>query len=239
MNVAISTLIIRRNREGGASTCLLHWRDPAKVGHAGGLSQVIPVGIFQASGNQAWNELNNFSLWRCIVREIAEELLGRSEDHGSDTAAIDYAGWPLARALQDALDGGRASAVCLGMGTDPLTLATDLLTAVVIDDEVFDTLFAELVSNNAEGHLSSVAVPFDREAAERFGSAERMQAAGVAALLLGSPSASSRPMMDTPDAQVPQCRSRRVRPTHPVRTGAGRGCGRADVDPRDPGAVGV
>ncbi|MGH3355440.1 MAG: hypothetical protein ACRDOJ_06050, partial [Nocardioidaceae bacterium] len=34
VNMAISTLTIRKDRD---STYLVHWRDPAKVGHAGGL----------------------------------------------------------------------------------------------------------------------------------------------------------------------------------------------------------
>jgi hypothetical protein len=44
--VAISTLTLRRSA-GGDASFPLHWRDPAKVTHAGGLYQVIPVGIFQ------------------------------------------------------------------------------------------------------------------------------------------------------------------------------------------------
>ncbi len=58
---------------------------PAKVGHASGLYQVIPVGIFQASSDRSWNEQNGFLLWRCLLREFAEELLGQDEPDPSPT----------------------------------------------------------------------------------------------------------------------------------------------------------
>ena len=53
-NLAISTLTLRLDRATGRASFLLHWRDPAKVGHAGGLYQVIPVGVFQPSGEAGW-----------------------------------------------------------------------------------------------------------------------------------------------------------------------------------------
>ena len=33
-----------------------HYRQPGRVSHAGGLYQVIPVGVFQPSGEAPWNE---------------------------------------------------------------------------------------------------------------------------------------------------------------------------------------
>ncbi|MGH3166587.1 MAG: hypothetical protein ACRDN0_11935, partial [Trebonia sp.] len=121
--MAVSALTLRHDRTTGTASFPLHWRDPARVGHAGGMFQVIPVGIFQPSGEAAWNVRNDFSLWRGMLREYAEELLGAGEDHGSEIAPIDYASWPLARRMTDALDDGRIRTRCLGLGTDPLTFA--------------------------------------------------------------------------------------------------------------------
>ncbi|MGH3911068.1 MAG: helix-turn-helix domain-containing protein, partial [Pseudonocardiaceae bacterium] len=39
-NIGIAALTVRHDRSGGEATFLLHWRDPAKVGHAGGLYMV-------------------------------------------------------------------------------------------------------------------------------------------------------------------------------------------------------
>ena len=158
--MATCALTLRYDRATGTAMFPMHYRDPALVGHAGGLYQVIPVGIFQPSGEAEWNEANDFDLWRGLLREYAEELLGASEEYGSEDAPIDYASWPLARAMTDALGSGEIRAYCLGLGTDPLTYAMDLLAVVVIDAPLYDELFGALVSANAEG-LVLTPRPFD------------------------------------------------------------------------------
>jgi hypothetical protein len=182
-NLAISTLTLRLDRRLGRARFLLHWRDPAKVGHAGGLYQVIPVGVFQPSGEAPWNRQPDFSLWRCMIREFAEELGGRSEDYGSDSAPLDYDSWPFARQLTDALDRGQVRVWCLGLGTDPLTYATDLLTVAVIDSDVFDALFSTNLRRNAEGEILT-AREFAAHVIDRTVTGEPMQAAGAALLRL-------------------------------------------------------
>ncbi len=182
-NLAISTLTLRLDRRLGRAGFLLHWRDPAKVGHAGGLYQVIPVGVFQPSGEAPWNRQHDFSLWRCMIREFAEELGGHLEDYGSDSVPVDYDSWPFARQLTDALDRGQARAWCLGLGTDPLTYATDLLTVAVIDSDVFDALFSTNLRRNAEGEILT-AREFAAHVIDRTVTGEPMQAAGAALLRL-------------------------------------------------------
>lgn len=182
-NLAISTLTIRHDRTAGQAEFLVHWRDPAKVGHAGGLYQVIPVGIFQASGEASWNERNDFDLWRGMVREFNEELRGASEDYNSENAPIDYARWPFAAQMTTALEQGRIRAYCVGLGVDPLTFATDALTVVVIDAPVFDGLFGARVSNNAEGQVLA-AKTFDHRTVAELVHDQPMQAAGAALLSL-------------------------------------------------------
>lgn len=77
---------------------------------------------------------------------------------------------------------------CMGVGVDPLTLATDLLCVVVIDATVFDRVFGALVQVNAEGELAGSSgdgrsgVPFVAEEVERLTTREPMQAAGTAVL---------------------------------------------------------
>jgi hypothetical protein len=178
-NLAISTLTLRLDQAAGRASFLLHWRDPAKVGHAGGLVQVIPVGVFQPAVEAAWTW--DFSLWRCMVREFAEELGGGSEDYGP--GLVDYDSWPFARQLTDALDRGQIRAWCLGLGTDPLTYATDLLTVAVIDSEVFDALFSLTPRDNAEGSVLA-AQEFAAHVIDRAVTRDRLQAAGAALLRL-------------------------------------------------------
>jgi hypothetical protein len=185
-NVAISALTIRHDRRTDEACFLLHWRDPAKVGHAGGLYQVIPVGIFQPATEHPDSLRTDFSLWRCLVREFAEELLGEAEAD-PDAGPIDYDGWSFAADLRAEQCQGTIRTYCLGMGVDPLTLATDLLCVVVIEAEVFDRIFGGLVDGNAEGELAGQqdgrpGVPFVASEVERLTKHEPMQAAGAAVL---------------------------------------------------------
>jgi hypothetical protein len=146
---------------------VLHWRDPAKVAHAGGLHQVMPVGVFQPLHGEAPD------LWQCMVREYAEELLGMAEDY---PAGFVQEEWDFHRRMSGAREEGRLRAYFLGLGVDPLTLALDLLTVVVIEDGLFEELFGGLVAVNDEGTVSMA--PFDGTVPQP------MQPAGAAALML-------------------------------------------------------
>jgi hypothetical protein len=183
MNVAISTLTLRCDRRTGVVTFPLHRRDSTQVGHAGGMYQVLPVGIFQPAGEEPWNTGNDFSLWRCIVRELAEELRGDTEDYDTHRGPIDYGTWPFADRLTLALDPAQVRTFCLSIGVDPLTFATDILTAVTIDAPLYDELFSEIACTNAEGSIIS-AVPFTAETMDRYVSNEHTQAAGAGLLRL-------------------------------------------------------
>ncbi len=183
MNVAISTLTLRCDRAAGAVTFPLHRRDGARVGHAGGMYQVLPVGIFQPAGEEPWNTANDFSLWRCIIRELAEELRGDVEDYDTHRGSIDYDTWSFAHQLTRALDTAQVHAFCLGIGVDPLTFATDILTVVTIDAPMYDELFGDIADTNTEGMIIPV-VPFTAQTVERYTSIEPMQAAGAGLLRL-------------------------------------------------------
>ena len=181
--IATSALTLRHDRRAGTATFPLHYRNPGQVSHAGGLYQVIPVGVFQPSGEAPWNEANDFSLWRGLLREYAEELLGAEEDHGSEHAPIDYAAWPLAKAMTSGLANGTVRAWCLGLGADPLTFALDLLAVVVIDAPLYDDLFGDLVDDNAEGRVIK-SRPFDEPSVTDLLANTPLQAAAAALLTL-------------------------------------------------------
>ncbi|MFD4671273.1 hypothetical protein ACFWNN_16170 [Lentzea sp. NPDC058450] len=167
VNVAISTLTLRHDVASGEATFFLHWRDPKRVGHAGGMFQVLPVGVFQGTSEA------DFSLWHCMIREFAEEMLG-AEEIGS----VDYDAWPFARRLTAA-----ARVFYLGMGVDPLTFATDMLTVAVIEAAEFDALFGDLVAQNEEGQVLR-GLEFIEANVDRFVHHEPTQAAGAALLSL-------------------------------------------------------
>jgi hypothetical protein len=80
-----------------------------------------------------------------MVREYAEELLGEAEDHAPAGSPIDYDTWTTAKHLTQMVRDGTVHVYSLGLGVDPLTFATDLLTVVVVDSEAFDDVFHDVV----------------------------------------------------------------------------------------------
>src|SRR5260221_9188431 len=120
---ATCTMVLRADHVSGDAQMILHWRDPARVASGGGMYQVAPVGMFQPSHDAEWNEANDFSLWRSIVRELSEELLGSGEDYQSDTEPINYRRWPLYATLTNARRAGSLRLHCLGPGAPPRSLS--------------------------------------------------------------------------------------------------------------------
>src|SRR5260370_26898141 len=118
-----------------------------------------------------------------MTREFAEELGGGWEDYGSETGPVDYDSWPFARRMAEALDRGQIRVWCLGLGTDPLTYATDLLTVAVIDSRVFDDLFSLSPRRNEEGRVLA-AREFAAHVIDLTAIREPVQAAGAAVLRL-------------------------------------------------------
>lgn len=188
---AITTLTIRLRRYPAEPSFLLHWRDPANVATAGGIYDVIPAGEFQPSSVALWDRRNDFSLWRNIVREYSEELLGTPEHDGTRSKPIAYDEWPLYQELEEARQDGTLGAFVLGLGLDALTLAATILTVVVIDDDVFNRVFGSTVRFNEEGEVvaaqgSSAAdgVPFNADTVERMLTVEPMASPGTGCLAL-------------------------------------------------------
>jgi transcriptional regulator with XRE-family HTH domain len=187
---AIETLTLRRDRATGAATFLLHWRDPAKVATAAGVYGLIPAGEFQPSSVAARDRRNDFDLWRSIVREYSEEILGEPERDGSSGEPLDYENWPLYRTLRRAREQDQVSVHCLGVGLDTLTLTATILTVAVFDDDVFDDVFGGAVLVNAEGVLITAAkassvsdgIPFTSDAVHRLLRDEPMASPGACIL---------------------------------------------------------
>lgn len=186
----IQTLTLRRTRSTGQATFVLHWRDPARVATTGGIYGLVPTGEFQPSTTAGRDRVNDFDLWRNIVREYSEEILGEPERDGSSGALLDYENWDLYRTLQQAREGGRVSVFCLGVGLDALTLAASVLTVAVFDDDVFDAVFANAVRINPEGVLVTAAesssvsdgLPFTEDTVRRLFRGDTMTSPGACVL---------------------------------------------------------
>ncbi len=171
MSPGISTLTIRRDRSG-MHRFVLHERDGGKVADGGGLCHVMPAGEFQPSSADPADVHNDFCLWRNIMREFSEEFLGNPEHDGSDSRSIDYAEEEPFRMFERARDEGGFRVWHYGLVLEPLELGAVQLTVAVVDDEVFDRLFADLVMTNDEGRVAGgygrTDMPFTGEAIDRL-----------------------------------------------------------------------
>ena len=190
LSVAISALTLRRDTASRSASFVMHWRDPQRVASGGGLYQVMPVGIFQPTSDTSWDEVNDFDLWRSLVREFSEEFLGAPERKGDAGKALRYEAWPFFKAMSQARREGALRIFCFGLGIDPLTLVADILMAVVLDGEAFDELLGTIVTANEEGRVITAGgvdrhgIPFTEESISTFLAGKPMQPAGSAAIAL-------------------------------------------------------
>lgn len=185
---SIDTLTIRQADDG--ATFVLHSRNAKQVAVAGDMLHVMPAGVFQPSSLHPEAQMEDFDLWRNIMREYSEEFLGNAE-HGGDGAPVDYSQEPF-RTMNDARKAGAINAWCLGLGLDPLTLFGEILTVVVIEADIYDALFAEMVDANDEGTVVNIggrrapthAIPFDELTVPRLIEHDALSPAAAACLSL-------------------------------------------------------
>jgi len=191
-STSIATLTIRRSTIDGPHAFFLLGRDPAKVAVGGGQYGVIPAGEFQPSCIAPACMTADLDLWRNIVREYSEELLGQPEHDGSSGQPLDYECWPFYRAMQRARESGHLRAYVLGVVLHALGLNPAIMTAVVIDDVVFEDLFHDLVTVTAEGQVvtsldnnqSVFGLPFTEATVQRFLAHEPLGGTSAACLAL-------------------------------------------------------
>lgn len=177
---AIGTLTIR----GGTSpSIVLHQRDTAKVAGGGGMAHLLPAGIFQPSSVIPAAVAADFSIWRNIQREYAEELLGHGEYDGSGKP-IQYEKLEPFATMDQAVHEGRIQVFCLGITLDALTFSGDILTTAVIEPDTYDELFAHTVDTNAEGSVPRQMFPFEENTLTWLANSQQLSPGAAAALHL-------------------------------------------------------
>lgn len=160
---AVGTLMIRA---GESPSVVLHQRDGASVAGGGSMLHLLPAGIFQPSSVMPDCIANDFSIWRNIQRECAEELLGHAEYDGTGRP-VDYDAEPFST-MDQALAEERVRIYCLGVTLDALTLAGDILTVAVLEAGLHDKLFSRQAQYNAEGSIPMKRIPFEENTIRRL-----------------------------------------------------------------------
>lgn len=171
---SINTLTIRRDPIDG-HRMYLHCRNAGAVAAAGGMYHVVPAGVFQPAALAPAHQANDFSFWRNIQREFAEEFLGNAEHDGNSIDPIDYLGQEPFASFERARLAGDFRVSAMALVLEPLTLWVELLTVAVIEAPVFDALFGNMVAVNDEGAVVStdadrptVGIPFTSRTRERL-----------------------------------------------------------------------
>ncbi|CUU57866.1 Transcriptional regulator, contains XRE-family HTH domain [Parafrankia irregularis] len=187
---SINTLTIRLDR--GSASFVLHRRSAGSVATAGGVYHVLPAGVFQPSGITPFHHDADFDLWRNVMRELSEELLGNAEHDGSSSRPIDYDTDEPFRSFEQARRAGGLRVFCFGIGLDALTLFGEILTVLVVEADTFDSLFADMVRTNAEGSVVSTGpgrqahegIPFTQASLRRLVDTEPLAPSAAACLEL-------------------------------------------------------
>jgi hypothetical protein len=160
---ALDVLTLRADSDG--MSFFLHERDAVAVAVAGATRHVAPTGVFQPPANLPPAQDENFDLWRCAVREYAEEFLCEEEARSHEGFAFDYDSEPY-RGLMVARRDGSAVPLVLGIAFDPLTWCAEILCAVIFEARTFDRVFAEMKPRNLEGSFLGLRRPSSRRSRE-------------------------------------------------------------------------
>ncbi len=131
---------------------IMHLRGAKKTAYAMGTYHVIPAGEFQPSSKAPASFREDFSLWKNIMREYGEEVLGMTEHDGSGAVPFDYKKEPFP-SLEKERMGGNIKAYYLGTGLDPITYQGEILTVVVFKHAAFKKIFPCIKTKNTEGSI--------------------------------------------------------------------------------------
>jgi len=131
---------------------IMHHRDPRGTSMSMGAYHVIPAGEFQPSCKAPASFTEDFDLWRNIMRESAEELLGMEEYDGDSGAPFNYSQEPFI-SLEREKAAGNIKPFYLGIGLDPVTFQAEILTCVVYEEDTFTRIFYPIITRNNEGTI--------------------------------------------------------------------------------------
>jgi hypothetical protein len=120
---------------------LMHLRGQNETAYAMGTYHVIPAGEFQPSCLAPSSFKEDFDLWKNIMREYAEELLGMEEYDGDSTVPFSYSEEPFL-SLEREKAANNIKVFYLGTGLDVITFQGEILTVAVFKEQTFNKIFS-------------------------------------------------------------------------------------------------
>jgi hypothetical protein len=149
----------------------MHHRDAGKVAVSMNTDHVTPAGECQPSNDilPVWQ--TDLDIWHTVMREYAEEYLGRKDSAGQGGLIIDYDHDDPYRQFEAARRRGDVVIRYLGLGLDPVSWKPEIAVACVWKSKTFDRIFREMRGDNSEGILitgkrlarRSEGIPFSEE----------------------------------------------------------------------------
>ncbi|MDN3354176.1 hypothetical protein [Actinomadura sp. DC4] len=150
---SIGTLTIRRTPDGRGTFFLLY-RKAGRVATGEAAYNVLPGGMFQPASISPLGYRRDLSIWRNIMREYNEEMLGAPEAKGEGGMEVDYTEPPYSD-FEEAVSAGDLRVWSFGVGLEAHNLTPCLLTVATFEANLFDRIFASLVEANDEGTVVS------------------------------------------------------------------------------------
>ena len=178
--VGINTaLIVLDNKK--PSRFYLHERGEKLVESTNTIS-VVPAGTFQPRHRDDTYHSQDFNLYTNLMREFAEELLGEEEFRESRARLTDIFEIDILKKMDFFVKRGLIKVYYLGMGLDCLTTKPEILTALVLEREIFDTFIQREFVDCFEGKYFEI--EFSPDQLRKFTRDKRIVPAGAACLWL-------------------------------------------------------
>ena len=186
-SLGINTLTIRKGLIGQHGF-FMHKRSGSQVVNESDLIHVVPAGEFTPSDISYEAIESDFSLWRNVMREYAEEFLNKEEAYGQGGQPLDYDNDAPYAKLSAAKRNGALHVSVLGAAIDALCLKPELLTVCVFEANAFDHIFTNMVSVDEEGVLlvgpNRKGIPFTHANVQLYADNADTTSAGAACLKL-------------------------------------------------------
>jgi hypothetical protein len=150
--IGLSVLTVYRTRKD--AYFYLQRRAAGQVATMGGMAGLLPAGEFQPSSAAFAAVRLDADIWRCIMREFAEEVLGRADLHERG-ALVDYERESPFRELQQARDSGSVRPYILDIGFDPVTWKAGIRLVWIFDEGAHQKIFRGMQPESSEGSVEA------------------------------------------------------------------------------------
>jgi hypothetical protein len=153
--IGLSVLTVYRTRKG--AFFYLQRRAPGQVATMGGMAGLIPAGEFQPSSAAYAAVRSDADIWRCIMREFAEEFFGR-KDLNERGPLVDYERETPFRELQRARRNGKVRPYVLDIGFDPVSWKAGIRLVWIFDEDAHQAIFRGMETQSNEGPVEAASL---------------------------------------------------------------------------------